>query len=225
MATSSVVKEIHRIEMQRPCDQWSEQVGLGVTMTVPAGGTIVIEGDPINHYYRMVSGTVRLYKAVTDGRRQIIDFLGAKECFGLTGLAAHAYSAEAITDVVMIRYPKQRLEAAIDGQPEIGRQLFHLACTELDQAQRRMLLLGRKNADERLASFLLDLKDRQLGDTIQLSMSRQDIADYLGLTIETVSRLFTRFKRGGLIGLPDRHSVVLKRQEQLRALADGSLAS
>ena len=95
---------------------------------------------------------------------------------------------------------------------------------ELDQAQQRMLLLGRKSAEERLASFLIDLAERQETTCLHLPMSRQDIADFLGLTIETVSRLFTRFKRAGMIDLPDRHSVVLQDGVELSDLADGSLA-
>lgn len=223
MATSLILHEDHRIDIDKPCDNLPEEAGLGVTIKVGAGQTIVIEGDPIDHYFVIVSGTVRLYKAVVDGRRQIIDFFGPTDCFGLTGLDEHAYSVEAITEVVMIRYPRQRLEAVIEVKPDLGRQLFRMACTELDQARRQMLLLGRKSAEERLASFLLGLSERQSHACIQLAMSRQDIADYLGLTIETVSRIFTRFKRARLIDLPDRHSVILMDSEQLEALAEGSL--
>ena len=216
--------------VERFCPCFPESAALGSTISVRAGQTIVLEGDPIDYYYRIVTGSVRLYNAVADGRRQIIDFLGPKECFGLTGLSHHAYSVEAITDATLIRYQRQRLAAAFDETPSLGRQLFELACTELGQAQRRMLLLGRKSAEEKVASFLLDLADRQDLDQgeapprLHLAMSRQDIADHLGLTIETVSRIFTRLKRSGLIDLPSRHSVGLKQVEQLTAIADGQLA-
>ncbi|MDH3661442.1 MAG: helix-turn-helix domain-containing protein [Alphaproteobacteria bacterium] len=227
MATSVVQKPCSRA-FDRPYAELVEEVGLGVTMSVGAGRTIVIEGDPIEHVYRIVSGSVRLYKAVADGRRQIIDFLGAMDCFGLTGLDSHAYSVESITDVSMIHYPRKRLEAAIENQPDLRDQLFRLACTELDRAQQYMLLLGRKSADERVASFLLDLVTRQddrRGDGVRLhlAMSRQDIADHLGLTIETVSRIFTRFKQAGLISLPDRHAVIVSNVVQLTRMADGGL--
>ncbi len=224
MATSLLLDKNRFAELDKPCQTLADQAELGVTLSVPAGKTIVIEGDPIDHYFRIVSGSVRLYKSVVDGRRQIIDFLGANECFGLLGLTSHAYSAEAISDVVMIRYSKRRLDDAIEDQPQLSNQLFHLACTELDQAQQRMLLLGRKSADERLASFLIDLAERQGAANLRLPMSRQDIADFLGLTIETVSRLFTRFKRAGLIDLPDRHSVTLMDTAELSDLADGAFA-
>ena len=224
MATSLVLNDTYFAETKKPCQDLSDQAELGVTTSATAGQTIVIEGDPIDHYFRIISGSVRLYKSVADGRRQIIDFLGPNECFGLIGLATHAYSVEAIDDVVMIRYSKRRLEDAIEEEPGLSNQLFRLACAELDCAQQRMLLLGRKSAEERLASFLIDLAKRQDRRSLHLSMSRQDIADYLGLTIETVSRLFSRFKRSGLIDLPDRHSVVLQDGIGLSDLADGSFA-
>jgi CRP/FNR family transcriptional regulator len=221
MATSLAPREHRPSDLGKPCQSLVDQTELGVTLSVPAGKTIVLEGDPITHYYRIVSGSVRLYKSVADGRRQIIDFLGSHDCFGLIGLATHAYSVEAISDVVMIRYSRRRLEDSIQEQPGLSNELLHLACTELDQAQQRMFLLGRKSAEERLASFLIDLAKRQGTASLKLPMSRQDIADYLGLTIETVSRLFSRFKRSGLIELPDRHSVLLRDDIELSDLADG----
>lgn len=225
MATSSAFRKDIPTRLDKPFKRVPDQAGFGVTITVAAGKTIVIEGDPIDHYFHIVSGSLRCYKAVMDGRRQIIDFLGPNDCFGLTGTGFHTYSVEAISDVIMIRYPRQRLEAAIEDEPDLGRQLFRMACSELDQAQRQMLLLGRKSAEERLASFLLSLAERQMEMCVELAMSRQDIADHLGLTIETVSRVFTRFKRAGLIDLPDRHSVTLVKSDQLEAMAEGRLAA
>ena len=228
MATSSVVQEPTYLASDKPCAELVESSGLGVTISVGAGQTIVIEGDPIDHIFRIVSGSVRLYKAVADGRRQIIDFLGPVDCFGLTGLDKHAYSVESITEVSMIRYPRRRLEAAIEDSLDFRHRLFRLACAELNRAQQYMLLLGRKNADERVASFLLDLAERQsdrsgVGFRLHLAMSRQDIADHLGLTIETVSRIFTRFKQAGLISLPDRHAVVVEDGARLASMAEGDL--
>ncbi|MGI9499782.1 MAG: cyclic nucleotide-binding domain-containing protein [Geminicoccaceae bacterium] len=228
MATSSVVRDSQGLAYEKPRDELMEELGLGVTVSVSAGRTIVIEGDPMEHVYRILSGAVRLYKAVADGRRQIIDFLAPSDCFGLTGLDEHAHSAEAITDVVMIRYPKRRLEAVIENRPDLGQQLFRLACAELSRAQQCMLLLGRKNADERIASFLLDLAVSQsVGSSdracLHLYMSRQDIADHLGLTIETVSRIFTRFRHAGVISLQDRHVVLVRDALRLSQIAAGDL--
>lgn len=228
MTTPSIVLEHHQVEIDSPWRKLSKKANSGVTLKVGAGQTIVIEGDPIDHYFRILSGTVRLYKAVADGRRQIIDFLGPEECFGLTDLDDHACSVEAITDVVISRHQRQGLESTIEEQPDFGRQLLRLACTKLHRAQQCMLLLGRKSAEERVASFLLDLIKRrgdpgQDMDFLHLAMSRQDIADHLGLTIETVSRIFTRLRRAGLIGLPDRQSVILNDIDRLSKTADGSL--
>ena len=228
MATPSIIQGPRRTELDPPCRKLPEQAGPGVTQKVGAGQTIVIEGDPIEHYFRILSGTVRLYKAVADGRRQIIDFLGPEECFGLTGLDEYAYSVEAITDVVVSRHPRERLDSTIEARPDLGRQLLRLACSELNRAQHCMLLLGRKSAEERLASFFLDLAKRK-GDPglnsepLHLAMSRQDIADHLGLTIETVSRIFTRFRRAGLIDLPDRQSVIMNDVDRLSMTAEGDL--
>ncbi len=228
MAMPSTVQEHHKGNIEASCRKLPDEAGPGIMRRVGAGQTVVIEGDPIDHYFRILSGEVRLYKAVADGRRQIIDFLGPEECFGLTGLDAYAYSVEAITDVVMSCHPRQRLDNTIEERPDLGRQLLRLACSELNRAQQCMLLLGRKSAEERVASFLLDLVKRQ-GDPavdmrfLNLAMSRQDIADHLGLTIETVSRIFTRFRRAGLISLPDRHSAILNDIDRLSMTAEGDL--
>ena len=198
--------------------------GIGITVTAEPGQTIVVERDPVEHYYRIVRGTVRLYRSLADGRRQVIDFLSARDCFGLTGLDCHAYSVEAVSRVVMIRYPRHLLEAAVQSDPGLASRLFRLACAELGRAQEQMLLLARKTAEERIASFLLRLAQTDTGagqPVVTLAMSRLDIADHLGLTIETVSRTLSRFKRDGLIGLPGRHEIALCRVERIRALAEG----
>jgi CRP/FNR family transcriptional regulator len=209
----------------RPRDELEALPGIGITLTAEPGQTIVVEGDPIDHYYRIVSGTVRLYRSIADGRRQVIDFLSARDCFGLTGLDCHACSVEAVSRVVMIRYPRHLLEAAVQSDPGLVHRLFRLACAELGRAQEQILLLGRKTAAERIASFLLRLAATGDGDAEQpvvtLAMSRLDIADHLGLTIETVSRTLSRFRRDGLIALRDRQEIALRRLDRIRALAEG----
>jgi CRP/FNR family transcriptional regulator len=217
-------------EADLPCQDLMELAalsGIGITVSVGPGQTIVIEGDTIQHYFRIIRGTVRLYKAISDGRRQVLGFLGQGQCFGLTGLARHTYSAEALSPTTMVRYSRQTVEAAIETDPRLAQALFRQACAELDQAQQQMLLLGRKSACEKIASFLLGLRahtrggDRTAQDVVHLPMSRQDMADYLGLTIETVSRTMSRFRRLGLIGLIGRQHVALCRLDRLSALAEG----
>lgn len=232
MATSLIAAKgnggtSHRPHPGQPRDGLAWPAGLGITVNARPGQTIVIEGDPIDHFYRILSGTVRLYKSIADGRRQVIDFLNEGDVFGLTGLDRQPCSVEAISSVTLIRYPRRSIEAAIEMQPELAGPLFELACAELRRAQRHMLLLGRKTAEERIASFLLELargSDGGLRRTLRLPMSRLDIADHLGLTIETVSRTFTRFRRTGLIELHGRHDVRLSRIDRLRALAEGEIA-
>lgn len=199
-------------------------LGPGVTIEALPGQTIIVEGDPIRHCYRVLHGGVRLYKAIADGRRQVIDFLVAGDSFGLIGRRRYRYSVEAISTTTLVRHPRIRVDDVVESDPLMVQRLFELACVELERAQRQMLLLGRKSADEKIASFLLGLAER-LGksenDPLHLPMSRQDMADYLGLTIETVSRTFSRLRREGLIELATPHDVVLTRLESLRALGDG----
>jgi CRP-like cAMP-binding protein len=210
-------------------DPFDRAIGIGITMSASAGQTIVIEGDPIEGCCRVASGALRLFKSTSDGRRQVIDFLVTGEYFGLVCGEWYSYSIEAITAATLVRYPRARLEAAMEAQPELAQRMFRIACVELARAQQHLLVLGRKSADEKIASFLLALTLR-LGDdgaplgVMRLPMSRQDMADYLGLTIETVSRTLTRLKHRGLIALRTPQEIILKRPGDLAALASGDLA-
>jgi CRP/FNR family transcriptional regulator len=234
MAASFNIVERHEARRQSQAalppagDPLDRAIGIGITMTVAPGRTIVIEGDPIEGCYRVASGALRLFKSTPDGRRQVIDFLVAGEYFGLSCGERYGYSVEAIAATTLVRYPRARLEAAMAAEPELAQRMFGIACAELARAQQHLLVLGRKSADEKIASFLLTLALR-LSDggtglgVIRLPMSRQDIADYLGLTIETVSRTLSRLRRDGLIALPTPQEVVLRRPGDLGALASGDL--
>jgi CRP/FNR family transcriptional regulator len=203
-------------------------LGVGIAQDIAAGQTIVIEGEPRGHGYRVLSGAVRLVKGLADGRRQVIEFLVAGECFGLIGTAQHAYRVEAIVASKLARYPCAKLDAAARVNPVLSERLLELARTDLERAHAQMLLLGRKTAEEKIASFLLALARRQadgagLARVLKLPMSRQDMADYLGLTIETVSRTMTRLRQDGLIALPSPQQVVLQQFSSLEALAEGAV--
>ena len=145
------------------CDSFDRAMGMGITMSASPGKTIVIEGDPIEGCYRVASGALRLFKSTPDGRRQVIDFLVSGEYFGLSSGERYGYSVEAITASTLVRYPRARLEAAMEAQPELAQRMFRMACVELARAQQHLLVLGRKSADEKIASFLLALALR-LGD-------------------------------------------------------------
>ena len=190
------------------------------------GQTIFFEGDDQGYVYNVATGTVRLYKMLPDGRRQITGFVLPGDFLGLSARGKFSYSAEAVTEAGLCRFAARELEALFDEFPKMEKRLLGKARDELVAAQEQMLLLGRKAPAEKLASFLLGLSRRAErwglpASPVVLSMSRGDIADYLGLTIETVSRTITRLKTEGVIALPESHRVVLVDRERLEELAEG----
>ena len=201
-------------------------LGVGIAQDSAAGQTIVVEGEPRSHGFRVLSGAVRLVKDLADGRRQMIEFLVAGDYFGLLGAPKYAFSVEAIVASKLARYPSAKLDAAARANPALALRLLELARTDLERAHAQMLLLGRKTAEEKIASFLLALARRQ-GDgatparVLRLPMSRQDMADYLGLTIETVSRTLTRLRQDELIRLLSPQQVILQHWAALEAVAEG----
>lgn len=179
------------------------------------------EGDATSFFYKVVSGAVRTCKLLDDGRRQINAFHLAGDIFGLESGAEHRFSAEAAgenTCVLVCRRSAIETEAWTDGA--FGRQIISAMMRALERAQDHMLLLGRKSAMEKIATFLLDMADRTEEDgCFDLPMSRSDIADHLGVTIETVSRSLTQLERDGIIGLPERRrTIVLRNKAALQRL-------
>jgi CRP/FNR family transcriptional regulator, anaerobic regulatory protein len=167
------------------------------------------EGDAVEHVFNVTSGVVKLYKLLLDGRRQITGFLLPGDFLGLASRTGYSYSAEAVTGVSLCRFPRHKLEETFDRFPRLQRRLFEIANDELVAAQDQMLLLGRKTALEKISSFLLRLSEREQRrgavpgpvelPQVELPMTRGDIADYLGLTIETVSRTLSQLKNDSLI--------------------------
>jgi len=196
-------------------------------LSVKAGDSLIRQDDPAVHVFNITSGSVRVQKLLPDGRRQITGFLFAGDFVGLATGHDYAFSAEAIEDVTLCRFRKSDYRALVRDLPQLEAALLDRANHELAAAQNQMLLLGRKTAQERVASFLLDLpadpvQPRAEG-LVRLPMTRAEIADYLGLTIETVSRVFTRLKTTGAIRLISLHELRIEQPERLRALADGML--
>lgn len=182
---------------------------------------IYAEGDAPDCWYRVVSGTVRICKWLADGRRHIAEFCFAGDCFGLPASGARAATAEAVGDVVVMRYPQRAADRLIDESPRLARQLYDRMLRELTQTQTHTLVLSRMTAPERLASFLLEVAERRdMPKVLDLPMSRYDIADYLGLTMETVCRTFTAFKHDGVIALPTPQRVELRDREALETLVE-----
>jgi CRP/FNR family transcriptional regulator len=214
-----------RDEDDRAFPDFEGPAAIGITVQAKPGQTIVLEGDPCTHCFRVLIGAVRLYKATVDGRRQLIDFLMADESFGLFG-GHYTYSVEAIIHTTLAKTSRATLAAAVREQPALALRLIELAAVELAHAHKHMLLLGRKNAREKVASLLVDLARRIGTDertpAFRLPISRQEMADQLGLTIETVSRTMTRLREEGLIVLATPYDVSLQHPAELAALAEGN---
>ncbi len=187
---------------------------LGTVVTARAGAEIYGEGDTAIAWYRVQSGVLRTCKLFPDGRRQVEDFLFAGDFFGLETRDEYAFAAEAVTPVTVIRYARPRLSAVAATDTRVASRLLDVTLAQLGKAYGHMSLLGRKTAEEKLATFLIGMLERSPNPkVIDLSMSRTDIADYLGLTIETVSRTFSALKRDGVIALPSaQHVLVLDRR-------------
>jgi len=191
-----------------------------------AGQIIFEEGDRVDHVFNITAGVLKTFKMLPDGRRQITGFLMTADILGLAGREGFAYGAEAINEVHLCKIARRDFDGLMRRYPELEHRMLAVARDELAAAQEQILLLGRKRADERVASFLLGLSKRApqrrlLSDRLDLVMTRADIADFLGLTLETVSRVFGQFKKQGLIALAGPHEVQLKNIPRLRELAGG----
>jgi CRP/FNR family nitrogen fixation transcriptional regulator len=191
---------------------------LGTQRRFAPGTSIYAEGDRADCWFKVVSGTVRICKQMMDGRRQITEFFHAGEYFGLDDASERAFTAEAIGSVILMRFNCAATERLIDQRPELARRIRSMTLRNLAQAQARLITLGRMTASERVASFLLDLAERRnMPRVLEVTMTRNDIADYLGLTVETVCRMLSIFKRDGAIGIPNPHRIEICDREALVA--------
>ena len=181
---------------------------------------IFAEGDRAAFFYKVISGAVRTSKLLSDGRRQIDAFHLAGDMLGIEAGDEHRFSAEAVGPAKVVSYRRWSLETLASGNGTFAREVVQAMMRSLERAQNHMLLLGRKSAVEKVATFLLDLAERSFADgRVDLPMSRSDIADHLGLTIETVSRSLTRLERDRVIEVPaHRRTIVLSDRAALRRL-------
>lgn len=196
--------------------------GLGMTGPVlhfAQDREIYSEGADADLFFKVVSGVVRTCKFLSDGRRQIDAFYKAGDVFGFEFDGLHGFSAEAVCDCTLISYRRRGLEALAASDQGLMNQLFSYAMQSLARAQEHALLLGRRSATEKVAAFLIDGVDELTGARIvNLAMTRQDIADYLGLTIETVSRTLSQLERDALIEIPAARQIHLRNPAALREL-------
>ena len=195
---------------------------IGTVIMVRREQEIYAQDDAAEYYYQVVSGSVRTVRLMADGRRQVSEFLLPGELFGFDALDRYEFSAEALEDGLVRRFPRRRVEALAGRHVGLSQQLRELVNAKLRQAHERILVLGRMTASERIALFLLRLADRApagAAGRIDLAMSRRDIADYLGLTIETVSRTLTMLKADGTIKMFKKCRIEVRDRAALESMA------
>ena len=195
---------------------------VGTPMMVHREQEIYAQDDKAEYYYQVVSGSVRTVRLMADGRRQVSEFLLPGDVFGFDALDTHDFAAEALEDTLLRRFPRRRVEALAAQHAGLSQHLRQLMNEKLRQAHERMMVLGRMTASERIASFLLHLEDRSCkaaGKEFDLTMSRRDIADYLGLTIETVSRTLTMLKSDGTIRMFKKCRIEIADRAALQSMA------
>ena len=186
---------------------------------------LFVEREPAACHYTISHGVLSLSKFIGDGRRQIIGFLFPGDFVGVAVRNHYSCTAQAVTSAELCRMPHEPFMGLTREFPELKNRLLEMVSNELGEAQYHMLMLGRKNAEERLAAFLLYLSQRaplrgEAGNPVEVPMSRGDISDYLGLTLETVSRTFAALRNKGLIEFTDTHRVRLTATEKLKTLVN-----
>jgi CRP/FNR family transcriptional regulator len=200
---------------------------IALTREFAAGDTLFRAEDAAATVGTVIRGTIKTYKLLADGRQQIVGFLFPGDFVGSPTQQTHHVFAEALTPVELCVFPFSAVQRLIREMPNLERRLLAIAHEDLDLAQDWMLLLGRKTAQERLATFLLLLVEKArargvTGGALELPMNRGEIADYLGLTIETVSRQFSKLRKAGLIRIDDSHAVTITQRERLAEIAEAT---
>ncbi len=191
---------------------------MGAVISYPREAEIFVVNEPADYLYRVISGIVQTYKVVSGKRRQVSGFYVPGDIFGIEFSPKRILSADAVTDTKVQILKRSAIDALAGRDATIARELFILTARELWRAQERILLLV-KSAQERVAGFLLEMADRMAtGDAVELPMSRKDIADYLGLTIETVSRTLTSMESAAVIEMPTSRCIVLRDRSALERL-------
>jgi len=190
-------------------------------ITYKKGKEIYGEKEPAEYVYQVKTGAVRSYKLLSDGRRQIGAFHLAGDIFGLENGTTHRFTAEAVVDTTVLLIKRQSLETVAESDAMVAKNLLGMTTTNLQHAEDHMLLLGRKTSLERVAAFLIEMDKRlTAAGVLALPMSRRDIADYLGLTLETVSRAISHLHELGVLGFVGntQRQIILLDRHQLASL-------
>ena len=213
-----------RLPIER--DLLAERLGHGATRTIEAKEHLFCEGDVASHVYRVELGHICIYRMMTDGRRQVVDFAYPGDLIGLGALAEHADSAQAMERTIVRAMPIATLRELAQNDTRLGLKLYEALSRELMAARELLFTVSQRTAAERVAAFLLALsrcnvKRGERPNEIVLPMTRMDIADFLGLTIETVSRTLTKLRLEGVIDLEQCILVTIRKPEALAQLAHG----
>jgi len=206
------------------CIKRSEMETVGSTVRFSRNETIYTKGDAARYSYKVIEGAVRLSRIFADGRRQIVNFFLPDETFGIELSDEYSATAEAVGEVVALRCPRLCISQMSEGDPDIGQKRLAMFSKSLAAAERHVAMLGHQSAKERVASFFMALEMQRRGDgsrTLDLPLSRQDLADYLGLTIETTCRALSELKRQEIISTPSRRRIVIRDLDGLQAIAEG----
>ena len=202
-----------RTSALRAMDLLSTQVHL------QRGQMIYGHEDPVEQWYRIVSGLARKSTLLSDGRRRIVDFLLPGDFFGFSAREERFFDVDAIVEgTVIASYPRRRMELLADANPAVARLIRQMAFESISRLQARVLILGRGNARKKVCAFLMEMAERSHDDprkVVDLSMSRYDIADYLALSVETVSRALTELQL--------RHAIKLTGTRRVTILVRGDL--
>lgn len=197
-------------------------------LNLDPGETLILDGDASDQVYNVVSGTLMMTRLGPDGRRQIMAFLLTGSFIGFASDQLYHFNVEAVTGSELCRFERKKLEPLFQTYPEMEQRFRQMAARVIEASLDLVFTLGRRNATERMAAFLLHLRDMQreqaetelAADHIwQIPMTRTDIADYLGLTIETVSRVLSRLKAKGIVRLPSLHRFEVMDEGRLKAAA------
>lgn len=202
---------------------------IGRRRTLEPGESLIWEDSESVLVANVVEGVLKLSTGTEDGREQIVGVVYPSDFIGRPFGATTPHSVTAMTEAKVCVFSRTDFDGFASRHPALEHKLLQRTLTELDRTRRWMLLLGRKNAEERVATFLLDMSERLVDpgcdtpdqplDCFDLPFSRQQVGDILGLTIETVSRQFTKLKRDGIVDLPSRRAVVIRDRAELKALA------
>jgi CRP/FNR family transcriptional regulator, anaerobic regulatory protein len=204
--------------------------GVAQQMAMPAHATIFREGDKAGRIFTLVEGVAKLSRLLPDGKQQVVGFRFSGDVIGYTNRPTYPFDAELLTDARLCRLDRPQLDSLLHRFPQLERRMLDLCVQELTATQEQLVTVGRRSAEARVAAFLISLVEasRRRGEAkpvLEMPMTRADIADFLGLTLETVSRSLTAFRKRGWIREPVHHRIEMLDVVALTGLADGTSAS